>query len=244
MRLASEIVPVCDVPSRDRQRMFSLMQRCYKRVERRQFEHDLQGKQIVIQVRNPEDDQLVGFSTQVVLNCDVNGQAVRALYSGDTVMEPSFWGDSALAHAWGNFALQLLDDHRCDGPLYWFLTSKGFRTYRYMPLFFKQFCPRFDQEPVGSPRAVLCALGEQVAGADFDPQACVIRRRNAAYATRYDVADPGRRVQVDPHVRYFIERNPGYLQGDELCCLAPLSRDNFTAAAYRVINATAPCEVR
>jgi hypothetical protein len=37
-------------------------------------------------------------------------------------------------------------------------------------------------------------------------------------------------------VRFFIERNPGHARGDELCCLAPLTRENFTRAAYRTIG--------
>jgi len=45
---------------------------------------------------------------------------------------------------------------------------------------------------------------------------------------------PGR--LADPHVRFFVERNSGHFQGDELCCLAPLTRANFTPAAFRVIG--------
>lgn len=245
MRLSSDIVPVSDVTSDDRGRMFALMQLCYQSVERRQFERDLDRKLVVIQVRDPANDQLVGFSTQTVLQCEVNGKSVRALYSGDTVMQPKSWGDAALAHAWGNFALQLIDEERRDGSLYWFLTSKGFRTYRYLPLFFKQFCPSIEQVASAASTAVITALGKQVAGAAFDAEAGVIRPQQHSYFARGAVAHPGRRGQFDPHVRYFLERNPGYLHGDELCCLAPLSRENFTAAAYRVIAATAvPCEAR
>jgi hypothetical protein len=40
----------------------------------------------------------------------------------------------------------------------------------------------------------------------------------------------------DPFVRFFVERNPGHARGDALCCLAPLTRANFTPAAYRVIG--------
>jgi hypothetical protein len=53
---------------------------------------------------------------------------------------------------------------------------------------------------------------------------------------RPGVADltPGR--LRDPHVDFFARRNPGHPRGDELCCLAPLTRGNFTAAAWRVIG--------
>ena len=40
----------------------------------------------------------------------------------------------------------------------------------------------------------------------------------------------------DPQVRFFVRSNPGHERGDELCCLAPLGRANFTRAAYRVIG--------
>ena len=43
----------------------------------------------------------------------------------------------------------------------------------------------------------------------------------------------------DPHVRFFVERNPGHARGDELCCLAPLTRQNFSATAERLIRSPA-----
>src|SRR5207248_4986194 len=37
-------------------------------------------------------------------------------------------------------------------------------------------------------------------------------------------------------IRFFAERTPGHVRGDELVYLAPLTRANFTPAAYRVIG--------
>ena len=53
---------------------------------------------------------------------------------------------------------------------------------------------------------------------------------------RDDIAPITAERLTDPHVRFFVERNSGHAQGDELCCLAPLTRANFTPAAYRVIG--------
>jgi hypothetical protein len=50
------------------------------------------------------------------------------------------------------------------------------------------------------------------------------------------VADLTPQRLVDPHVRFFVERNPEHAMGDELCCIAPLTGDNFTKAARRVIG--------
>ena len=51
-----------------------------------------------------------------------------------------------------------------------------------------------------------------------------------------EVADVTPERLRDPHVAFFVRRNPGHARGDELCCLAPLTRANFTPAAYRVIG--------
>ncbi|MGI9468214.1 MAG: hypothetical protein ACR2OA_13920 [Rubripirellula sp.] len=57
------------------------------------------------------------------------------------------------------------------------------------------------------------------------------------YFLRSGVADIDEIRHRDHHVRRFVYLNPGYTEGDELCCLAPLSVENFTPAARRVIAA-------
>ncbi|MEQ1748451.1 MAG: hypothetical protein ABL974_03455 [Prosthecobacter sp.] len=39
--------------------------------------------------------------------------------------------------------------------------------------------------------------------------------------------------QDDPHVRYFLERNPAYAEGDELVCLAEVSLANTHGIGHR-----------
>ena len=40
----------------------------------------------------------------------------------------------------------------------------------------------------------------------------------------------------DPHIEFFAERNPGYVDGDELCCIARLTIENVTPAARRLVG--------
>src|SRR5690349_23459155 len=40
----------------------------------------------------------------------------------------------------------------------------------------------------------------------------------------------------DPHVSFFINANPGHVGGDELACLAELSRANLTPAGRRMVG--------
>ena len=39
----------------------------------------------------------------------------------------------------------------------------------------------------------------------------------------------------DPHVAFFVRRNPGHIRGDELACLCELSEDNLTRAGRRMV---------
>jgi hypothetical protein len=60
---------------------------------------------------------------------------------------------------------------------------------------------------------------------------------------RSGISDVTPQRLCDPHVRCFARRNPRWSLGDELCCLAPLTRENFTRAAWRVIGRPASVEV-
>ena len=71
-------------------------------------------------------------------------------------------GDTALASTWGKFVMDLIEEHE-QSALYWFLISKGFRTYRYLPLFFREFYPRSDHPTAEEPLRIVTALGRPVA---------------------------------------------------------------------------------
>jgi hypothetical protein len=215
--------------------MFALMQRHYENVHRDVFEADLTEKEWVILLWDTATGALCGFSTQIVLNADVDGGAVKALFSGDTIIDRDHWGDPALPHVWGRFALALIDS-LVGVELYWFLMSKGYKTYRFLPLFFHEFYPRVGVSTPARVRKVIDALAGGRCGAAYEPHTGVVRAGPGKDRLRPGVADLTPERLRDRHVRFFAERNPDHAQGAELCCLAPLTRGNFTRAAYRVIG--------
>jgi hypothetical protein len=233
MKLRGGLVRVGEVTREQRDTMFALMQQHYENVRRDTFERDLVEKRWVIQLLGAAGE-LCGFSTQTLLEASVGGRPVTALYSGDTIIARQHWGDSALTHVWGRLALSLMD--ALDGELYWFLISKGYKTYRFLPIFFHEFYPRHDRATPPEAQAVLDALARARFGVGYDAAAGVVRGRPGKDRLRPGVADLTPHRLRDPHVAYFARRNPGHARGDELCCLAPLTRPNFTAAAWRVIG--------
>jgi hypothetical protein len=71
-------------------------------------------------------------------------------------------------------------------------------------------------------------------GSAYDPRTGVIRLATPA-PLREGVSDPGLRMN-NPHVRFFVEANPGHAEGDELACLVRIDVDNLTPAGLRMIG--------
>jgi hypothetical protein len=234
MRLVAANVEIAAVTPQERDAMFALMDEHYVNVQRPQFDADLANKRWVILVHDPAG-RLRGFSTQTVREADVAGRPVKALFSGDTIIHRDCWGDRALSQAWGRLALTLIDAHGGD-EWYWFLISQGYKTYRFLPLFFREFYPRYDHPMPAAVKAVIDALAQQRYPGAYDAGSGVIRATATQYRLSPGLADVTPERLRDPHVSFFHARNPGHGRGAELCCLAPLTRANFTPAAYRVIG--------
>jgi hypothetical protein len=235
MKLDGRLVQVAALSAEERTQMFALMDSYYEGVSEAAFEADLAEKDWVIQLLEPRTERLCGFSTQMLMRADVAGLPVCALFSGDTIIARDRWGDTALAHVWGGLALELIG--RLDrAELYWFLISKGYKTYRYLPLFFREFYPRDGAATPARTQAVLDALARAKYPVAYDPSRGIISAGAGKERLRPGVADISAERLRDPHIRFFQARNPGHARGDELCCLAPLTRANFTPAAWRVIG--------
>ena len=79
--------------------MFSLYDQYYDATSRPLFEADLRNKDYVVTLREPSG-ALAGFSTLAVLEAEIGGTRLRAIYSGDTIIDQAHWGTQALAFTW------------------------------------------------------------------------------------------------------------------------------------------------
>ncbi len=237
MKLNGRLVRVANVTDSERNQMFSLMDTYYEHMDRSAFEADLGEKQWVILLQDPAHGFVRGFSTQMMLELVVEDRPIRALFSGDTIVDHDHWAQNPLAQVWGQFALSLMDDD-LSAPLYWFLIAKGYKTYRFLPVFFHEFYPRHDGPTPAWASSVIDALGRHMYPTAYDSGAGIVRADHFGCRLRAKVAEITNQRLRDPQVRFFAEKNPGHTRGDELCCIAPLTRENFTSAAYRVIGST------
>lgn len=224
----------------DIQAMLALHRRYFAAVQEATFRRDLAGKDWVILLREA-DGVLAGFSTQKLITLTEGGRPRRFLFSGDTIVAHQHWRQPGLAGGFGHLMQRLIERHG-EGDLYWFLISKGFRTYRFLPVFFNSFYPGPDRSEDERRRykPLLDLVAARQFGAAYDAASGIVRAGGAADRLRdeWGGVDPYR--LNDPHVAFFVRANPGWQGGDELACLAPISGANLNAVARRVIRATAP----
>jgi len=236
MTLRATISRATLLEQKERQELFGLHARYYANVSQKRFMADLAGKDWVILLRDV-DGVLAGFSTAQLLTCMEGLRPCRFLFSGDTVVDQRHWHDSRLAGAFGHLMLRMIEAYG-EGDVHWFLISKGFRTYRFLPVFFNRFFPVFSEPTPPEYQRLLDVAATARFGDAYDPACGLIRFGGCRDCLRPGMNGVPERLRRDPHVRFFLQRNPGYAVGDELACIANIARVNLNERARRVIERT------
>lgn len=224
-RLEARVVAVRALDEARIEPMYRLYAAHYDACDPGRFRSDLAGKDHVILLE--EGGRLCGFSTAVEHPFECNGERVRVLFSGDTIIDRSAWGQQALSRAFARLA-GALHAREPSVPLYWLLISKGHRTYRYLSVFARRFFPH----PSGDDpelRLLAGAIAAARFGTAFDPARGVVVFPQSLGQLKPDLADIPPRLSSRPEVAFFLQRNPGYREGEELVCLTRLAPDNLRA---------------
>lgn len=223
-QLRAVVVPLADLGEDVREAMWTLFDKIYADVERNRFDHDLNEKQDVILLFDEGNQSIQGFSTLRVYERNIEGRDVVVVYSGDTVIAPGYWGQRALHSAFVKYITACKARHPLV-PVYWFLISKGYKTYLLLARNVPEYWPRRDKTTPPWPAAVLHSLATERFGSWYEPERGVIKFDRPMGRLRTGVAPIEREMLDDPDVLYFIEKNPGHEAGDELCCLGRMGLD-------------------
>jgi len=154
-------------------------------------------------------------------------------------MDRESWGSFALAQSWIG-AVRKLRAGLSGERLLWLLICSGRRTYRFLPVFFREFYPRVGHPTPPHLRLLINGLAEQRYGDTYDLDRGVVRLRRPQ-PLRAELRDPPG-TPTNAHARFFTERNPDHAAGDELACLTELKDDNLTRAGWRMALAEEPLE--
>ena len=238
--LASRLVAVPRLTPVDRASMYRLLDRHFEGVTERRFQLDLEDKNWALLMERKEGRpevrrDLAGFTT---LRFDRavethEGDPIDVITSGDTIVAPDAWSSSNLAPSWIAAVRSLAESRR----LFWQLIVSGWRTYRFLPVFWRRFVPRYDQDNSDTTDGsveLLRRLARARFGSAFDEAAGVVRFPQPQ-RLRGDLAGIPETRRRSAHVDFFARTNPGHAEGDELVCLTEICDQNLTPAGRRMV---------
>lgn len=233
--IKSETKRVVDLTPSEKATMLGLLALEFLGTRREDFVRDLNEKEAVALLRSGSSGEIVGFSTFMLLDLAVGGRKVKAVFSGDTTVLPEFRSSGSIGIELGRYFLKALETFP-EYEIYYVLISKGWRTYRVLPFFFKTFSPNPDAATPANDKAVMDAFGAHKYPREYDPAQGLImfsRETQRLVPGSPDATPP---ANPDAHTRFFLEKNPTYLSGTELVCVGAVRADNFARPLARLIK--------
>ncbi len=217
-RLRGRWIATAKLSADQRHRMWQLFSLYYTDVTETQFQADLAPKNHVILLEDTGSASLEGFSTLQVYRRAIGGRNVRIIYSGDTIVTEKYWGQPALQRTFVRFLVR----ERLKQPwggLYWFLITKGYKTYLLLSRNFPDYYPHPERATPAWEKSVIDTLAQEKFGQEYNPESGVVCFRESHGKLREGVAPVEAHHLSHADIRFFVEKNPGHGLGHELCCL-------------------------
>ncbi len=233
--MKGRLLPRRELTPSEEDAMYDVFREHFGGVTRDRFRKDLDEKNWVILLSEQPSGSLLGFSTLHFYERIYDGRPISVVYSGDTVVRATAWGRSVLSQAWIG-SVNYLRRKYAKERLYWFLLVSGYRTYRFLSIYWRDFYPRHDTPTPTPTRDLMNFLARDRFGPLYYQEDGIVRF-SAPQILRTELRGipPGR--LASPHIAFFARKNPGHERGDELVCLADLSYENLTPAGRRMWNA-------
>lgn len=220
--------------------MFNLFEQYYDCVSYETFCKDLFKKDQVILAREHSTWAIKGFTTLKFINVTYvqNGRTktARGLFSGDTIVAPEYWGKRLMN---GEFAKVLLREKmkRPFDEFYWFLISKGYKTYLLLTNNFTDYYPRYDKPTPTHIQSILDGYAQTLYPEAYEPSSGLLRFQESLGQLKASVAPIGEDLlRTQPNVAYFQTKNPNWPQGDELVCIGVINWRLFAHYAMKSVR--------
>ncbi len=216
-----------DLSPTDIEAMFLLFAEYYANVSAEQFRKDLLSKEHVFVLKDSRSLEIKGFSTIVSLKTEIDGKQVRGLFSGDTVVHHEYWGQGTLGVAFLKY-LFVQKLKKPTQPLYWFLISKGYKTYLLMANNFKTHYPRFETETPAPVKQIIDHFSQTLYPEHYDEEHGIIQfsdqHANFKDCLKADITPiTDDLIASNQRIAYFASQNRRWQQGDELACVAEMT---------------------
>ncbi len=221
-RLVAKVREIDSLGEFEVMRMHKLFREYYEDHPYEQFRKDLFAKDDVILLIDAKSKNVEGFSTLLKVEFQKAGRKVNGIYSGDTVLSKAYWGSPALGVAFLKYLwMQKIKSPLT--PLYWFLISKGYKTYLLMANNFLTHYPRLETATPPEMQEIMDKFYSERFSELYDPSTGLLRPKGPSCHLKDNVADISLKDLENSRIAFFAEKNPNWKKGSELCCVAAMT---------------------
>ncbi len=232
--LSFQLVERKDINFNSRTRMFELMFSCYNKITENNFNADLDKKQYVCLIKD-KVDIIQGFTTFAINPNSAKDNKYNVLFSGDTIIAPQYWGTQVMRDGWCKSVGSIIAADTSK-PWYWYLLSKGHRTYMFLPLFFKEYFPSIEAaDSEEHLKKIASEVSKRLYGNCWKEDEGVIRFEESHGELKQELIQASYQKKGSKFVQFFLKKNPAFYKGEELVCIAPLNPDNILRSAKELL---------
>ncbi|MDU1910119.1 hypothetical protein [Fusobacterium sp.] len=232
MKLKGEIVEIDKLDKKDIDEMYKLMTEYYDNMEKKAFFKDLYDKKYCIVLRD-EKENIKGFSTQKIINFSIEEKKIYGIFSGDTIIHKSSWGSLELFRVFADFFFDIGEKYE---NFYWFLIVKGYKTYKILPTFFKEFYPNCLTEIPLEIKNIMDSFGENFYPGEYNKNTGIIEYKKTKDKLKEGIADITEKRLKDRDIKFFQKRNPQYSKGNDMVCITKLNKENLLEGVKSLLS--------
>lgn len=237
-KLKANTVPISKITQDQKTAMFELFQKFYEDVDKDQFIKDMNAKDSII-ILTSKNKELRGFSTLTSFDVLEDNRLHHIIYSGDTIIDPSYWGTAALTM---EFLKNIIKAKmkRPFSPVWWYLISKGYKTYLLMANNFMNYYPRYDRKTPVVVQKIMNDVSEKLYPGRHDQNNGILVFQGERHEKLKDFVAPISQQLKEkyPKIKFFADKNPNWMNGDELVCLGEVNLALSVVHPFKVISKT------
>lgn len=213
------VKPISECTEKEISAMYALMTEFYDNMDEDVFRRDFFNKDYCLVLY--DEEVLVGFTTQKVMSVTVEGREIHGMFSGDTIIHKDHWGEIELFKVWAQFWFDYAEKYE---EFYWFLICKGYKTYRILPSFWKEFYPNRQTETPEYEQKIIDAYASLLYPEEYNKNTGVIEYSHVKDKLRSGVADVDSHRIKNKDIAFFCNKNPGHIDGNDLACIARIDK--------------------
>jgi hypothetical protein len=231
--IKAQFYPLNQITPSDIQEMHNVFIKYYHNAGLDSFKNDLGNKDGAIIIRRKDNGSIAGFSTVWKMPVLLRGRKVFAFFSGDTIMEREYWGSTVLHFAAIKHVVKEKIKH-LSVPLYWFLISKGYKTYLLLANNLNNYYPGMDRETDDRLKELLDECCMKLFPENYYREEGLLKFGRDYQKLRSNIAEITEEMKRKyPKIAFFEKVNPTWRQGTELPCIGEVSMPMILSKIFK-----------